>query len=460
MITGIGLVTPLGCGEGSAIYRRLIEGRNGVKRLPDHISLSPSCNVTIAAAVPTGKGEGDFDETQYKSIERETSKFIRYALHASHLAMANAKLTKDTLASHYDPTLCGAAIGNGGIGSLPEISAASNSVVTAYKKLSPYFVPKILVNMSAGHVSINYNLQGPVHSVATACAAGSHSIGDAFNFIKLGYADFMLAGGTDASIDPVAISGFARMKALASPSSGAEFTEADLKSSRPFDTNRSGFVIGEGAGILVMEELSSALKRGAPIIAEILGYGLSGDAHHTTSPPPDGAGAFRSMQTALRIAGLSPSDISYFNTHATSTPLGDGIEIGAISRLIASSSSSSSTKNKTYVSSTKGSTGHLLGAAGAVETAFTALALQTGVVPPTLNLENIDPSLLKPELFSHVPQKGIDYATGETITALTDEHFSSSNSARGDFKYALKNSFGFGGTNASLVLGKVDLNSC
>jgi 3-oxoacyl-[acyl-carrier-protein] synthase II len=464
VITGIGLVTPLGCGDGMFVYRRLIAGQSGIRKLPENLVLSPSCAVTVAATVPTGSNEGDFDESLYKPIERETSKFIRFALHASHLAMENAGLTKESLALHYDPRMCGVAIGNGGIGSLPEIGAASSSVVTAYKKLSPYFVPKILVNMSAGHVSIKYGLKGPCHSVATACAAGSHSIGDAFNFIKLGYADCMLAGGADASIDPVSLSGFARMKALSTPPTGV-FSEADLKSSRPFDIARNGFVMGEGAGVLVLEELSTALKRQAPIIAEIVGYGMSGDAHHTTSPPSDGEGAFNSMATALRVAGVSGKEIGYVNTHATSTPLGDSVEINAITRLLQNDSlltQQQQQQQPLYISSTKGATGHLLGAAGAVETAFTALALHTNVVPPTLHLDQLDPALERPGLFKHVPNQALHYNDGSVVTNVNNVQSSSSSSSSlpsnggRQLKYALKNSFGFGGTNASLLLTKYE----
>jgi len=446
VITGIGLVTPIGTGEGSFVFQRLIDGYNGIS--PINIPISPQCNVTVAASIPLGKEIGDFDDTLYKGIERETSKFIRYGLHASNLALQNAGI--QDIRNHYLPTRCGAAIGNGGIGSLPEITSTHNSLQQSYKKVSPYFVPKILVNMAAGHISIRHGLQGPIHSVATACAAGAHSIGDAYNFIRLGYADLMLSGSTDASIDPLAIAGFSRMKALC-PTLAASGID-DVTSSRPFDLARNGFVMGEGAGILVLEEFDSAMKRNAPIIAEICGYGLSGDAYHISSPSPDGAGASNSMLMALNDAKLQSQDLSYINAHATSTPVGDAIEINAISTVI-ESSSSQDRKKQLYVSSTKSSTGHLLGAAGAVETAFTALSVLTGLVPPTLHLTNIDPLLERKELFSHVPKNGIIYETGEKIE-YGSINVMDARKESGSF-VALKNSFGFGGTNASLVLRRV-----
>lgn len=438
VITGLGLVTPIGCGTGQQVFERLLAGHCGIRRL-DMPGLSPQCNVTVAATIKTKSTSNDdvdpleYDDSAFKTLDRETSKFIKYALVAANHAMKDAQLlpTVDKLVPFYPPTRCGVVIGNGGIGSLPEITQTYNTLQQSYRKVSPYFVPKILVNMAAGHVSMHYQFQGLVHSVATACAAGSHSIGDAFNFIRLGYSDMILAGGADASIDPLSIAGFARMKALCPGNSTSGFIEEDLKSSRPFDVNRSGFVMGEGAGMLVLEELESALKRKAPIIAEICGYGLSGDAYHATSPSPDGRGAMQSMSMALQDAGISASSVSYFNTHATSTPLGDQIEVQAITNLLQQEPAS----HPVYVSSTKGSTGHLLGAAGAVETAFTALAIQSNRIPPTLNLDTIDPALIKAE-FQHVPNQAIEYDNQSA------------------FNYALKNSFGFGGTNASLVLGR------
>lgn len=440
VITGIGIVSPVGCGEGNAVWRRLAAGANGIQRLnPEQVPTG--CNVTVAGLVPRGKEEGSFDEAEFKSMDRETSLFIKYALKASDYALQNSGL-KSLPAENfpYPRDRCGVSIGNGGIGSLFEICNTWDTLKTSYRKISPYFVPKILVNMASGHVSIRHGFQGPVHSVTTACAAGTHSIGDAFNFIRLGYADLMLAGGSDASIEPLALAGFSRMKALSSPpySEGVD----DVAASRPFDVSRNGFVMGEGAGVLVLEELSSALARNAPIIAEVCGYGLSGDAHHATTPPDDGDGAFRSMQCALRDAKLRTTDIDYVNAHATSTPIGDIAEITAIRRLFSPEPSSSSAHSPSplYVSSTKGATGHLLGAAGAVESAFTALALQNHTLPPTLHLDHLDPAVEQAQQQDGGTSRRIEHVPN---TALPQPHL----------RYAMKNSFGFGGTNASLVLG-------
>ena len=283
---------------------------------------------------------------------------------------------------------------------------------------SPFFVPKVLINIAAGLVSIRHGFKGPNHSVATACAAGAHAVGDAYNWIRLGYADVMLAGGTEACICPLTIAGFARMKALSACTD-------PLKASRPFDELRDGFVIGEGAAVLVLEELTSAIKRGAPIIAEICGYGVSGDAHHITSPALDGDGASRAMLSALTDARLSPKDIGYINAHATSTPVGDAIETVAIEKVFGDNGES------LFVSSTKGATGHMLGAAGAIEACFAALAARDGVVPPTLNLDVN--KLKRKHSFSHVP------SVAKSVPNLI---------------YTMSNSFGFGGTNCCLIFKK------
>lgn len=443
VITGIGLVTPIGCGPGKTVFQHLLAGRNGIRELRPEL-IPNGCNVKVGGLVPRGTDPDCFDESEFKSMDREISLFIKYALKAAEYALLDSKLPTAVSGSGtsssgmpsfpYDRERCGVSIGNGGIGSLFEICGTHDTLKTSYRKISPYFVPKILVNMASGHVSIRHGFAGPVHSVATACAAGSHSIGDAYNFIRLGYADLMLAGGSDASIEPLALAGFSRMKALSTP---IENTPLE-NSSRPFDTSRNGFVMGEGAGVFVLEELSSALQRNAPIIAEVCGYGLSGDAHHATSPPDNGDGAFRSMQCAVKDAGISPQDIGYVNCHATSTPLGDQTEILAIKRLIKSAPSSGS-DTPLFVSSTKGATGHLLGAAGAVESAFTALALQEGQIPPTLHLDQLDATIKE---------------TGCDDSSRQIEHIPHTAKSLPSLKYALKNSFGFGGTNASLVFAK------
>eukprot|EP00598_Pedospumella_elongata_P003826 CAMPEP_0184978708 /NCGR_PEP_ID=MMETSP1098-20130426/9143_1 /TAXON_ID=89044 /ORGANISM="Spumella elongata, Strain CCAP 955/1" /LENGTH=464 /DNA_ID=CAMNT_0027501897 /DNA_START=39 /DNA_END=1433 /DNA_ORIENTATION=- len=455
VVTGIGLVSPLGCGS-EKVCERIVLGKSGIRRiLPTDVTLSPLCNVNAAAFVPTGKHEWNEEYASEVSFgkSKQSSKFIEYAQVAAELALRNAGINKVEDIVH--PTKAGVAIGNGGIGSIGDINEANGNLTQSYKKLSPYFVPKVLVNMAAGQVSIKHGLKGPVHSVATACAAGAHSIGDSFNFIRLGYADMMLAGGTDASIDGLSLAGFARMKALGllppdeehSPveaNSDATISDSIQKSSRPFHLRRNGFVMGEGAGILVLEELSVAKKRGARIFAEVLGYGLSGDAFNATSPCEDGDGAVRSMRMALADAKVSPDQVGYVNAHATSTPAGDAAEIAAIRTVFGPAVDQPSTRTAPlYVSSTKGATGHLLGAAGAVESIFTVWALHSDKLPPTLNLDSIDPALEGGELFSHVPHVGVHYGADAM----------GSGKVKG-LNYAVKNSFGFGGTNASLVLGK------
>ena len=470
VITGIGCVTPLGCGI-EHVWKRILLGECGISKLkqgflPDNVS------VHVAAHVPRGKLDDDksaFDEDAVfgRLVGKELALFTQFGMYASDLAMQHAWGASSS--SSYKKEMSeaqlerfGVALATGGIGSLLEITEAQKCLDQSFKKLSPYFVPKVLVNMAAGHVSIRHGLKGPLHSVATACAAGAHAVGDAFNFIRLGAADRMLAGGTEASIDPLSLAGFARMRALSpSPDPSA--------ASRPFDASRSGFVIGEGACVLVLEELSAALAREATIIAEIVGYGQSGDAHHATLPSPMGDGAYRSMRAALQDAGVSPWDIGFVSAHATSTAQGDAIEAAAIARLFEDECEATD-RPPLFVSSTKGATGHLLGAAGALELAFTALALRDGRIPPTLNLVHPDPSL--PVHWYATPQMvgggaGLDYLEREeeqeVRRALARESrvegsSSSSSStrttqARG-LRFALKNSFGFGGTNASLVLAK------
>ena len=444
VITGVGLVSPLGCGSVD-VCTRILKGNSGVRRLvPSEVTLSPLCNVNSAALVPTGAHEWNSECRERNVVfgkSKQTSKFIEYAQFAAVLALEHAKINK--ISDIVDETKAGVAIGNGGIGSLLDINEANTNLSQSFKKLSPYFVPKVLVNMAAGQVSISHGLKGPVHSVATACAAGAHSIGDAFNFIRLGYADVMLAGGSDASIDPLALAGFARMKALGKVEGSDDDMESNgedvaCRTSRPFHPKRNGFVMGEGAGVLILEELSVAQKRGAQILAEVCGYGLSGDAFNATAPSVDGNGAARSMRMALRDAGIEPNKVGYINAHATSTPVGDAIEISAIRNVFGSRNNSEPRTAPLFVSSTKGATGHLLGAAGAVETAFTAWALHTGQLPPTLNLDCVDPALQGEDVFRHVAERSVDYAAESGGLPL---------------RYALKNSFGFGGTNASLVLG-------
>lgn len=436
VVTGFGAVSPLGCSiEG--IWSRILSKSHGISRIadvaPSLIEASKASNVHVAGFVPRGEDPDNFDEKRVfgRSVSREMALFSQFAVYASDLAVTNAGLDDIFKNREMDMSLVGTSIGTGGIGSLFDITDGYTTCQQSIRKLSPYFVPKILVNMPSGQVSLRHGLKGPVHSVATACAAGTHSIGDSYNFIKLGYADIMLCGGAEASIDMLSMAGFSRMRALSSK-------EDPSIASSPFDASRSGFVMGEGAGVLVLESLESALKRKAPIIAEICGYSLTGDAHHLTAPSPfEGGGAQRAMIQVLKQAGISPNEVDYINCHATSTPLGDGIEASAIDSIFGNNSSffdtdslSRNSSNPLLISSTKGATGHLLGAAGAIESMFTCLAIRDGQVPPTLNLVNPDPTFSS---FEHV-----------------------TTSRAQSIQYALKNSFGFGGTNAVLCFKKYE----
>ena len=439
VITGVGFVCPLGCGH-EVVWRNVISGKHGISHLPDALLVNGTA-VSVAGFVPRGTCESD-DDLSYneeavfgRPVSKELAKFSQYAILAADLALDSGAL-KPSEMSKFALDRSGVSIASGGIGSLHDIVESSRLLDQSFKKLSPYFVPKILSNLAAGHVSIKHNFRGPVTSVSTACAAGTHSIGDAFNYIRLGYADRMLAGGAESCITPLSIAGFGRMRALSNSLVPGE-------SSRPFDTGRDGFVMSEGAAILLLEELETAKERGASIIAEIVGYGLSGDAFHATHPSEDGSGAERSMLQALDDACLIPSDIGYINAHATSTPIGDAVEVRAIERVFGGRNES--LHGPLFVSSTKGATGHLLGAAGAIETAFTALAIRDGIVPPTINLSNPD---IQPIAFHHVPNTKIVYSQNEFSVkdGTTNENK--------ELLFAVNNSFGFGGMNASLVLAK------
>ncbi|CAO3652554.1 unnamed protein product [Cunninghamella blakesleeana] len=345
--------------------------------------------------------------------------FTQYSISAAHQAIRDAGWNT---ASDIQKERTGVCIGSG-MGSFDDIFSTSVAFANGGpKKVSPMFVPRILINMAAGHLTMKYGFSGPNHAVSTACTTGAHSIGDAMRFIQYGDADVMIAGGTEACVHPLSITGFARAKSLASG-----YESSPTEASRPFDSERSGFVMGEGSGMVVLEEYEHAKKRGAKIYAELKGYGLSGDAHHMTAPPSDGSGAMKSMKRALQHARLDPKDIDYVNAHATSTPVGDAAENQAIKSVF------DGYWDKIHVSSTKGATGHLLGAAGSVEAIFTILAIKNNILPPTLNLKNTS----NPEEFNlnYVPLK-----------AKTDINV----------RAALTNSFGFGGTNATLCFSKVD----
>lgn len=415
VVTGMGIVSPLGVGV-SHVWSRLTKGHNG-------FGLVQQCDVSdiaakVAAEVPVGDGaNGSFNADLFiePKEQRKMDKFIQFAMAAAQEAIEDSGWKPE---SEDDQCATGVMIGSG-IGGLSMIyDTAAILRESGPRRVTPFFIPSTLINLASGQVSMRYGFKGPNHSVVTACATGTHAIGDAMRLIQHGDADVMVAGGAEASINRLGMVGFAALRAL---STG--FNDTPERASRPFDKDRDGFVMGEGAGVLVLEELEHAKKRGAKIYAEVIGYGLTGDAYHMTSPPPDGDGAFRSMKAALKNAQLNVDQVDYINAHGTSTPVGDEIELGAMRRLLGDA------MDKVSVSSTKSAIGHLLGAAGAVEAVFSIKAITDGLLPPTLNLEHPSEGCLGIDL---VPLK----AKERNITT------------------ALSNSFGFGGTNASLVFKK------
>ncbi|KAH8672107.1 thiolase-like protein [Tricladium varicosporioides] len=423
VVTGLGAITPLGVGIRQT-WTRLLAGDCGIDSVAH---LEPSAKwrqipSAVAGMVPTGRREdGKWQASDWldRAEERRTAKFTQYAIAATELAMSDAGWKPQT---QEDKEATGVCLGSG-IGNLEELFDTSIAYEKAgYKKVSPLFVPQLLINLGAGHISMKYGLHGPNHAVTTACTTGAHAIGDASRFIAFGDANVMIAGGSESCIHPLALAGFARSRSLVT-----SFNHDPKASSRPFDRDRDGFVIAEGAGVVVLEELEHAKARGAQIYAEVRGYGCSGDAHHVTAPREDGAGALLAMKRALKHGGIRPRDVDYINAHATSTPLGDAAENQAIQSLMFGEEGVSNGKQIT-VSSTKGSIGHLLGAAGAVEAIFSILAIRDKFVPPTLNLHNTE--------------DGFDC---NYIPLVAQEK---------DVRISMSNSFGFGGTNASLAFSE------
>jgi 3-oxoacyl-[acyl-carrier-protein] synthase II len=413
VVTGMGAVSPLGCGV-ELIWSRLILGRSGLRALP--ASIGADLTARVAGIVPDKAEDNeagfDPDAVVARKDQRKMDRFILFAMVAAAEAIAQAGWTPAD-AQSLERT---ATIIASGIGGFPAITEAVRTTdQRGIRRLSPFTVPSFLVNLAAGHISIRYGYQGPIGAPVTACAASVQAIGDAARLIRAGEADIAICGGAEACIDLVSLGGFAAARALST-----DFNDTPTRASRPFDRDRDGFVMGEGAGILVIEELQHALARGAKPIVELVGYGTSADAYHITSGPEDGSGARRAMQLALRQAGLAPGEVQHLNAHSTSTPVGDRGELAAIKAVFGDDL-------RIAVSATKSATGHLLGAAGGLEAIFTALALRDQVAPPTLNLENPD-----------TLAEGIDLVRGEA--------------RRMPITHAISNGFGFGGVNASIVL--------
>ena len=422
VITGLGLVTPLGTGVDNS-WSALLAGRSGAGRISAFDPTDYGCQIACEVPRVDGRGGGGVDIvgsfdpnlTMSTRDQRRVDDFILYAMAAADEAVIDSGWHPQT---EEDRCRTGVIIGSG-IGGLNTIAETALELeAKGPRKISPFFIPSALINLASGQVSIRYGLKGPNHSVVTACATGAHAIGDAMRLIQWGDADVMFAGGAEAAVCKIGVAGFVAARAMST-----NFNDRPQMASRPYDKDRDGFVMGEGAGILVLEEYEHAIARGAKIYAEVVGYGLSGDAYHITAPASDGDGGFRAMNLSLARAGIDPSQIDYINAHGTSTPLGDEIELGAVERMLGASAS------KTTMSSTKSSIGHLLGAAGAVEAAFTALAIRDQIAPPTINLDN--PSV-------------------ETAIDLVPHK-----AKRMEINVALSNSFGFGGTNASLVFKRV-----
>lgn len=421
VVTGLGVVSPFGRGV-DYNWKCLLEGKSAIKKI-DNIDLK-DIPVQIAGQVPWGEGEHDFnpDTVLPPKDQKKADKFILYGMAAVNDALADAKYEPKDL-SEDEQYRAGVMIGSGigGLHNIYENAISFNEV--GIKRISPFFIPSCLINLISGMVSIEHGLRGPNHACVTACSTGTHAIGDAARIIAMGDADVMVAGGAESAVNVLGLAGFARMHAIT-----AEFNDEPTKASRPWDQHRSGFVMGEGAGAVVLEELEHAKARGAHIYAELVGYGMSGDAHHMTAPCPDGDGAYRAMKMAVEHAkehGVDVGDINYVNAHGTSTPLGDVGEALAVRRLFGDKLANMS------MSSTKSAIGHLLGAAGAVEAVYTIKAIEEQTCPPTLNLEEPDEAVADIDLVPLKPKKK-------------------------PIKAAMSNSFGFGGTNSSVIFKRFD----
>ncbi len=415
VVTGMGMISPLGVGVG-VNWKRLIAGDSGLGRITHFDPSDMSCQV--AGQIPRGEAPDQLDLNRYiePKEQKKMDTFIHYAIAAADEAIKDGGYVPET---EEQRERVGVMIGSG-IGGLNEIYETSIVLhERGPKRVSPFFIPRSLINLASGQVSIMHGYRGPNHSVVTACATGAHAIGDAARLIQWGDADMMVAGGAEAAICRVGIAGFCALRAMST-----NFNDQPTRASRPYDKDRDGFVMGEGAGVVILEEYEHAKKRGAKIYAELAGYGLSGDAYHMTAPAEDGNGGYRAMQMALKRSGFAADAIDYVNAHGTSTPLGDEIEVRAVRRLLGDHAT------KTMMSSTKSATGHLLGAAGAIEAIYSIKAVQDGIIPPTLNLEN--------------PSEGVE---GIDLVPLKAKEKK--------VKVALSNSFGFGGTNACLIFKAV-----
>ena len=411
VVTGMGIACPLGLGT-ELVWSRLLAGESGIGAIQSFdVSEMPA---KIAGTIPRGpRAEGKLDLTDWIPVkdQKKMDPFIHFALVAATQAVEDSGWMPE---SEDDRCATGVMIGSG-IGGLETIYDASMQVLAGkIRRLSPFFIPSALINLASGHLSIKYGFKGPNHAVVTACATGVHAIGDAARLIQFGDADVMVAGGAEAAVNILGIAGFCAARALST-----SFNDTPTKASRPWDKDRDGFVMGEGAGIVVLEEYEHAKKRGAKIYAEVGGYGMSGDAHHITAPAEGHDGAFRAMKAALRNGGVTPEQIQYVNAHGTSTPLGDDLELEAVERFFGDSAA------KLAMSSTKSATGHLLGAAGAIEAIFSILAIRDNVAPPTLNLDEPSRASVIDRVANQAQPRRIDMA--------------------------LSNSFGFGGTNASII---------